>query len=272
MHRTPLRKALDVVAVFVVAIYLAPLYWITLTSIKPTKLINQKVPVWSFEPTWEHYLQAFGRFKFGHGLINSLIIVVTATTITMLLAVFCAYALARMKLRGADTLSLVILSLRFLPGMVIILPYFMMFQRTGLMDTHIGMIIIYVGFGLPFAVWLLRSFFLDLPREIEEAARLDGLSWMAVIWRIILLISLPGIAVTAIFTFVFDWNELLFAMYLTQSHAVTAQIQVFKMVDLYNVLWGTISSAVIMQLIPVVIVVFLLQRHMIRGLALGAVK
>ena len=270
--RTPLRKALNVVAVFAVMIYLAPLYWITLTSIKPTKLINQKVPVWWFEPTGEHFVEAFERFKFDLGLINSLIIIVTATTITMLLAVFSAYALARMKLRGADTLSLVILSLRFLPAMVIVIPYFLMFQRTGLMDTHLGMIIIYIGFGLPFAVWLLRGFFLDLPREIEEAARLDGLGWIATIWRIILPISLPGLAVTAIFTFVFDWNELLFAMYLTQSSAVTAQIQIFKMVDLYNVLWGTISSAVLMQLVPMVIVVFLLQRHMIRGLALGAVK
>ena len=270
--QTPLRRVLNVVAVFAVMIYLAPLYWITLTSIKPTKLINQKVPVWWFEPTGEHFIQAFERFKFDLGLMNSLIIIVTATTITMLLAVFSAYALARMKLRGADTLSLVILSLRFLPAMIIVIPYFLMFQRTGLMDTHIGMIIIYIGFGLPFAVWLLRGFFLDLPREIEEAARLDGLSWMATIWRIILPTSLPGLAVTAIFTFVFDWNELLFAMYLTQSAAVTAQIQIFKMVDLYNVLWGTISSAVLMQLVPMVIVVFLLQRHMIRGLALGAVK
>ena len=270
--RTPLRRALNVVVVFVVAIYLAPLYWIAITSIKPTKLINQKVPVWSFDPTWEHYLEAFGRFKFGLGLTNSLIIVGTATTITMLLAVFSAYALARMKVRGADTISLVILSLRFLPAMVIIIPFFLMYQRTGLMDTHLGMIIIYIGFGLPFAVWLLRGFFLDLPHEIEEAARLDGLSWMATIWRIILPISLPGIAVTAIFTFVFDWNELLYAIYLTQSNAVTAQIQIFKMVDLYNVLWGTISSAVIIQLIPMLIIVFLLQRHMIRGLALGAVK
>ena len=270
--QTPLRKALNFVAVFAVMIYLAPLYWITLTAFKPTALINQKVPVWWFEPTGEHFAQAFGRFKFGLGLTNSLIIIVTATTITMLLAVFAAYALARMKLRGADTLSLVILSLRFLPAMVIVIPYFLIFQRTGLMDTHLGMIIIYIGFGLPFAVWLLRGFFLDLPREIEEAARLDGLSWMATIWRIILPISLPGLAVTAIFTFVFNWNELLFAMYLTQSNAVTAQIQIFKMVDLYNVLWGTISSAVLMQLVPMVIVVFLLQRHMIRGLALGAVK
>ena len=159
-----------------------------------------------------------------------------------------------------------------MPGVVIAMPYYLMAQRLGMIDTHIGMIIIYVGYGLPFAVWLMRGFLLDLPRDIEEAARLDGLRWLGIIWRIILPLSGPGIAVTAIFTFVFNWNEFLFALYITQSAAVTLPIQIAKMIDVYTVLWGTISGAVVMQLVPMVIVVFLLQRHMIRGLALGAVK
>ncbi|MFT7458348.1 MAG: multiple sugar transport system permease protein [Planctomycetota bacterium] len=270
--RSPIRKTFDVVAVFVVAIYLAPIYWISLTSIKPMNEINSKVPVWSFEPTFAHYIEAFDRFEFGKALINSSIIVFSATIITMILALFAAYALARMKLRGADVLALFILSLRFMPAVVIAMPYYLMSQKAGLIDTHIGMIIVYVGFGLPFAVWLMRGFMLDLPKEIEEAARLDGLGWMAIIRRIILPLSGPGIAVTAIFTFVFNWNEYLFALYLTQADAVTLPIQIAKMVDAYTVLWGTISASVVMQLIPMVIVVFLLQRHMIRGLALGAVK
>lgn len=270
--RSPLRKVLDVVAVFVVAIYLAPLYWIALTSIKPTVDINSRVPVWWFEPTVEHYAEAFTRFEFGKGLFNSTIIVVSATFITMVLAMMAAYALARMRMKGADTTSLVILSLRFMPAVVIAMPFYLMYQRFGLIDSHVGMIVIYIGFGLPFAVWLLRGFLLDLPRDIEEAARLDGLGWMQILWRIMLPLSGPGIAVTAIFTFVFNWNEFLFALYITQTAAVTLPIQISKMIDLYNVLWGTISSAVVMQLIPMVIVVFLLQRHMIRGLALGAVK
>ena len=153
-----------------------------------------------------------------------------------------------------------------------VMPYFLMAQRLGMIDTHIGMIIIYVGYGLPFAVWLMRGFLLDLPRDIEEAARLDGLRRFGIIWRIVLPLSGPGIAVTAIFTFVFNWNEYLFALYITQSAAVTLPIQIAKMIDVYTVLWGTISAAVVMQLVPMVIVVFLLQRHMIRGLALGAVK
>ena len=172
--RSPLRKVLDVVAVFVVAIYLAPLYWIALTSIKPTVHINSKEPVWIFEPTMEHYVEAFDRFEFGKALVNSSVIVISATFITMVLAMMAAYALARMRMRGADTTSLVILSLRFMPAVVIAMPFYLMYQRLGLIDSHLGMIVIYVGFGLPFAVWLLRGFLLDLPRDIEEAARMAG--------------------------------------------------------------------------------------------------
>jgi len=263
---------LDIAAVFIIAIYLAPIYWISLTSVKPMQDINSKIPVWTFKPTLEHYVEAFVRFEFDKALINSSIIVFSATFITMVLALLSAYALARMKLRGADILSLFILSLRFMPAVVIAMPYYLMFLKVGLIDVHIGMIIVYVGYGLPFAVWLMRGFFLDLPKEIEEAARLDGLGWMSIIWRIILPLSGPGIAVTAIFTFVFNWNEYLFALYLTQADAVTLPIQIAKMIDAYTVLWGTISASVVMQLVPMVIVVFLLQRHMIRGLALGAVK
>ncbi len=270
--RQPWRRALDFAAVFLVAIYLAPIYWIGLTSIKPAVDINSRKPVWWFDPTLEHYAEAFQRFEFGKALFNSFVIVGSATFITMALALVAAFALARMKLRGADALSLGILSLRFMPGVVVAVPYFLMFQSAGLIDTHVGLVIIYVGFGLPFAVWLLRGFLLDLPPDIEEAARLDGLGWLAIIRRIVLPLAGPGIAVTTIFTFVFNWNEFLFALYLTQSAAVTLPIQIAKMIDAYTVLWGTISGALIMQLVPMVVVVFLLQRHMIRGLALGAVK
>jgi multiple sugar transport system permease protein len=270
--RSPLRRALDVGAVFVVAIYLAPLYWIIMTSIKPTKVINAPVPRFTFEPTLEHYIEAFERFDFASALANSAIVVFGSTIITMFLAVISAYALARMRLRGADSLSLLILSFRFMPGVVIALPYYILAQWTSLSDSHLGLIIVYVAFGLPFAVWLLRGFLLDLPRDIEEAARLDGLGWFAIMWRVIVPLSGPGIAVTAIFTFVFSWNEFLFALYLTSSNAVTLPMQISKMIDLYNVLWGPISAGVVMQLVPMLVVVFLIQRHMIRGLALGAVK
>jgi multiple sugar transport system permease protein len=266
------RPVATCAAVFVVALYLAPIYWVAITSVKPTVAINSSKPVWDFVPTAEHYVEIFTRFDFGPALVNSLVVVLASTAITVALSFICAFALARMKLRGADQISLFILSLRFMPVVVVAMPFYLLYTRLDLIDTRIGLIVAYVGFGTPFAVWLLRGFLRDLPREIEEAARLDGLSWPQIIRRIVLPISAPGLAVTAIFTFVFAWNEFLFALYVTQSNAVTVPISVAKMIDLYNVLWGPISAAVIIQLVPMVVVVALIQRHMIRGLAMGAVK
>ena len=128
-----------------------------------------------------------------------------------------------MNLMHGDTWALVILSLRFMPGMVIVLPYFKMATFFNVIDTQIVLIVVYVAFGLPFAVWILRGFLLDLPKEIEEAARLDGLSWLQIIFRLIMPMAAPGIAVTAIFTFVFSWNEFLFALFLTSPVLVNSK-------------------------------------------------
>jgi multiple sugar transport system permease protein len=271
--RSPGRIFRDVVAVTVVAVWLMPVLWIALTSIKPTTAINSRVPVfWSFAPTTSHYLELFERFEFARILKNSLVIVPSATLVTMILAVFSAYALSRMPLRGSDNIAFFILSLRFMPGVVIVLPYYLMFQEIDVLDSYFGMILVYVAFGLPFAVFLLRSFLIEIPKDIEEAARLDGLGYFSIIWRIVLPIARPGIAVATIFTFVFSWNEYLFALALTFDHAVTLPVQISKMIDAYSVLWGQLSAAVMLQLLPMVAVVFMLQRHIVRGLALGAVK
>ena len=192
--------------------------------------------------------------------------------IVMILALPAAYAVARMGLMHGDTWALVILSLRFMPGVVIVLPYFKLAIWSGIHDTQILLIIVYVAFGLPFAVWILRGFLLDLPKEVEEAGRLDGLSWLQIIFRLILPMAAPGIAVTTIFTFVFSWNEYLFALFLTTSKATTMPVALQKTIDVYNVLWGSLSAGAMIQLLPMVLVVFLLQRHIARGLALGAVK
>jgi multiple sugar transport system permease protein len=174
MRSSPLRRTFDVLAVFVVATWLFPIYWVLLTSVKPPQVINSSVPVFVFNPTLENYRELFGRFEFARILANSLVIVSVSTIITMILAVMAAYALARLRMRRASSLSLFILSFRFMPAMVVVLPYYLIFQRFSLTDTYVGMILIYVAFGLPFAVWLLRGFLLDLPRDIEDAARLDG--------------------------------------------------------------------------------------------------
>jgi ABC-type glycerol-3-phosphate transport system permease component len=270
---TVYSRALNVLAIVVVIVWLIPVVWVALTSVKPTNVINAAVPTfYSFEPTGEHYVEIFDRFQFDRAILNSLITVGVSTLIVMILALPAAYAVARMGLMGGDTWALVILSLRFLPGVVVVLPYFKMADFFGLIDTQIVLIIVYTAFGLPFAVWILRGFLLDLPKEVEEAARLDGLGWIQIIFRLILPMAAPGIAVTAIFTFVFSWNEYLYALFLTYNNATTMPVALQKTIDIYNVLWGSLSAGAVIQVVPMIAVVFLLQRHIARGLALGAVK
>jgi|TARA_B100001971_G_C18232900_1_gene565113 multiple sugar transport system permease protein len=266
-------RALFILAIAVIFIWLIPVIWVALTSIKPTTVINAAVPTFfAFDPTVDHYIEVFERFRFGRAIVNSFITVGISTLIVMILALPAAYAVSRMGLMNGDTWALVILSLRFMPGMVIVLPYFKMASFLNLIDTQIVLIIIYIAFGLPFAVWIMRGFLLDLPKEIEEAGRLDGLNWLQIIFRLILPMAAPGIAVTTIFTFVFSWNEFLFALFLTYDKATTMPVALQKTIDLYNVLWGSLSAGAVIQLVPMILVVFLLQKHIARGLALGAVK
>jgi ABC-type glycerol-3-phosphate transport system permease component len=265
--------ALKLLAVTVVIVWLIPVLWVLLTSIKPTTLINSAEPTFfSFTPTAEHYAEIFTRFRFGEVIVNSLVAVGVSTLIVMILAFPAAYAVSRMDLLSGDFWALFVLSLRFMPGVVVVLPYFRMANFFGIIDTLFALIIVYVAFGLPFAVWVLRGFLLDLPREVEEAGRLDGLSWLQIIFLLVLPMAAPGIAVTAIFTFVFSWNEYLFALFLTYDKATTIPVALQKTIDVYNVLWGSLSAGAAVQLLPMIAVVFLLQKHIARGLALGAVK
>ncbi len=273
MTTTPLQRCLNWLAVIVVGLWLVPVVWVALNSIKPNYDINSPVPVvFDFEPTTDHYFEIFDRFQFDEAIANSLIVVGLSTLIVMLIAMPAAYACARIGLKGADTWAVVILSLRFMPAVVVVLPYYMMATWVDLVDSRTVLIVVYIAFGLPFAVWVLRGFLLDLPREVEEAARLDGLRRLQIIWRIILPMAMPGVAVTTIFTFVFSWNEFLFALFLTDYKATTIPVALQKTIDQYNVLWGSLSAGAVIQLLPMLVVVFLLQRHIARGLALGAVK
>jgi multiple sugar transport system permease protein len=255
-----------------VLVWLFPIYWITLTSFKTPKEINEQVPTFVFSPTLENYRDLFDEFAFGRALANSLVVSAGTTLIVMLLALLAAYALARLDAPGGKHLALWMLSLRFMPPIAVLIPFFIAWQRIGLTDSHLGLILIYVAFNLPFAVWMLRGFLVEVPRDLDEAATLDGLSPLATIRRIILPVIAPGAAVTAIFTFVFAWNEYLMALVLTSRAATTVPVTVSKFIQAYSILWGNVGAAATIQLLPMLVVVFLLQKHIMRGITLGAVK
>jgi multiple sugar transport system permease protein len=256
----------------IVLLWLFPIYWIFLTSFKTPLLINEKVPVFWFTPTLENYRHLFDEFRFARVLTNSLVITVSTTSVVIVLALLAAYALGRMDIRGGKHVALWMLSLRFMPPIAIVLPFFIVWQRVGLIDTYVGLILIYVAFNLPFAIWMLRGFMVEVPQDLDEAATLDGLGHVAILRRIILPVIAPGVAVTAIFTFMFSWNEYLMALVLTSRNATTVPVTVSKFIQAYSILWGDVGAAATIELLPVLLVVFLLQRHIMRGITLGAVK
>ena len=253
-------------------LWLFPVYWIILTSFKPIREINSAVPTFVFTPTAENYRNLFSQFGFSGALANSLVVTGVTCAIVMALGVLAAYALGRMHVPGEKHIALWILSLRFLPPIAVTIPFYIQWQDLHLLDTYAGLILVYVAFNLPFAIWLLRGFLTDVPYELEEAALLDGLSRLQVLWRVVVPVILPGIASTAIFTFVFSWNEYLMALMLTSVHSVTVPVTIAKFVMPYTILWGELSAAVVIQVVPMLAVVFLLQRHIVRGMTLGAVK
>lgn len=266
------RWAVNAGTLALLAVWLFPVYWIFLTSLKTPKEINAKTPTFLFDPTLENYRDLFKRFYFARALKNSLVIVGVTTLVVMILALLAAYALGRMQVPGGKHLALWILSLRFLPPVAVIIPFFLTWQRLNLLDTQLGMILIYVAFNLPFAIWLLRGFLVEVPHDLDEAATLDGLTHLQIIRRIILPVIAPGAAVTAIFTFTFAWNEYLMALILTSVDATTVPVTVSKFIQAYSILWGDVGAAAVIQLLPMLVVVFLLQKHIMRGITLGAVK
>jgi multiple sugar transport system permease protein len=258
--------------VALVAFWLFPIYWLLLTSFKPSEEIDRAVPVFLFHPTLENYRDLFTQFNFAHILQNSLIVTGSTTAAVIAAGLLAAYALARMHVPGGKHIALWILSLRFIPTIAVGIPFYLMWQRFNLLDTYLGLILVYITFNLPFAIWLLRGFLVELPLDLDEAAMMDGLSRLQIVRRIILPVALPGVAATAIFTFVFTWNEYLMALLLTAVRATTVPVTVSKFIMAYAILWGDVSAAAVIELVPMLIVVFLLQRHIVRGITLGAVK
>ena len=255
-----------------VLLWLFPIYWIVLTSFKTPLIINEKTPVFYFTPTMENYTHLFQEFNFVRPLTNSLIVTGVSTVAVVILGLLAAYPLARMDVPGGKNIALWMLSLRFMPPIAIVIPFFLAWQRLGIIDTHLGLILVYTAFNLPFAIWMLRGFLVEVPRDLDEAAMLDGLSHLAILRRIIFPVIAPGVAVTAIFAFVFAFNEYLMALVLTSRNASTVPVTIAKFIQPYSILWGDVGASATIQLIPILVVVFLLQRHIMRGITLGAVK
>ncbi len=258
--------------VSVLIVFIFPVFWVVLTSVKPNRFIVTLSPVWVFAPTSQHFRQILFEENFQFYFINSTIIASATTAITIVISLMAAYSLARLKFKGSDRVAFWILSMRMLPPIATAIPLYILYQKSGLLGTHLGIIIAHLTFIAPFGIWILYGFLKELPPELEEAALVDGCNRLGALFRIIVPIAKPAIAITAIFSFMFSWNEFLFAVLLGSSTATTIPMKAGRFVQQYSIDWGPLSAWSILALIPLIVAVFLLNKHIVRGLTLGAVK
>ena len=255
---------------------LAPVYWMVTISLKSDVDQFAVPPRWfNFSPTLIHYKDAFLERSFGQYLLTSAIVAVMSTLCALLFGTLAAYALARFRLpHKLDTrLALWILSTRMLPAIVTAVPLFLMMRDVRLLNTRASLIIVYTAFSLPFVVWMMRGFFMEVPREMEEAARVDGDSRLGALWRVVLPMVVPGLAATAVFCLIISWNEFLFALILTQTdEAMTLPVGIAGRVTQYEIKWGVMSAAGVVAMMPILVFAMAVQRYLVRGLSLGAVK
>ncbi len=255
---------------------LAPVYWMLTVSLKSEVEQFSVPPRWfNFTPTFIHYREAFIERSFGQYLLTSAIVALVSTLCAMLVGTLAAYALARFPLphRMDARLSLWILSTRMFPPIVTAVPLFLMMRDVRLLNTRAALVIVYTAFNLPFVVWMMRGFFREIPREIEEAAMVDGDSRLGALRRVLLPLVAPGLAATAVFCLIISWNEFLFALVLTQTDAaMTLPVGIAGRVTQYEIKWGIMSAAGVVAMIPILAFAMAVQRYLVRGLSLGAVK
>ena len=252
--------------------FLLPIIWILVISFKPNSEAIQIPPKLIFKPIFDNYITVFSNTTLMKSIINSFIISTSVTALTVICAVTSAYAFTRFQSAGSKGLSTLILITRMIPGIVLGLPLFIIASKIHILDTYFIMIIAVTTFALPFQIWMLFGFFQQIPKSLDEAALIDGCNWYQAFLKIILPAASPGIAATAIMTFLFCWNDLFFAVVLTRSAVKTAPLAVLEYVGFRNFNWAAIMASGVILMIPTLIVGFSFQKYMIKGLTAGAVK
>jgi multiple sugar transport system permease protein len=250
-----------------------PIVWSVMNSLKTEQDVLAYPPKFIFTPTFDAYWDVlFGSGSILPNLLSSFIISIGTTIVTMIMAVPAAYSLARLRIPGKKFAGFYVLATQMLPPVGIIIPYFLILRNIGWMDTYQGIILIYLSFSLPFAIWLLVSYFEDIPFEMEEAAYLDGASRWKTLWRIIIPQVQGGIAVTVVFVFLNAWNEFLFAVVLSGNTVRPVTIAMFNFVSVEQTLWTKLAAVSVLAMLPVIVLGVVAQKHIIKGLTVGVVK
>jgi len=255
-----------------VSIGLFPFILLFLTSIKTPVDAIAMPPKWFFIPTLDNYIEQLFNIGFINSAKNSLIIAGSATLISTFLGIFAGYALARFKFMGSRLLSQSILWLRMVPPITLVIPYFVIWSRLKLADTYFALIIMYITIALPIITWMMYSFFREIPIEVEEAALVDGCNRWKALRYIIIPMVLPGIFAASSLSFIFLWNEFLFALFMTGRTTRTLPVEIYASIGYYELDWAKLSTIAVVAIIPAIIFITLTQKYIVRGLTMGAVK
>jgi multiple sugar transport system permease protein len=257
--------------ILLLALTLFPVLWLIQLSLKVESEAFRMPPQLIFWPTLENYVALF-QGKFARSFGNSLIVSVATTLISLVLGVPAAYALSRAGFQADKGIALWVLTTRMAPPIAFAIPFFLTYRYLGLIDTLLGLMIIYLTFNLSLVIWMMRTFFDGLPRSLEEAAEIDGAGPWGAFLRITLPLAGPGLATTAIFCFLFAWNDFFFALVLTRSQAQMAPVAIVNFMNYEGWEWGKIAAGGTLIMLPVVIFSLLVRRYLIRGLTAGAIK
>ena len=261
------------ISLLLLLVWTFPVLWGVVTSLKTERDVLAYPPMVIFDATLANYAEAlFGRTSILPNLWSSFIVASVTTALTILLAVPAAYAFARLRLRGKKALGFYTLATQMVPPVGLVIPYFLILNAFGWLDTYQGMIIVYLTFSLPFAIWLMVSYMEDIPREMEEAAFLDRANRFQTLWHIILPQVRGGISVTVIFVFLNAWNEFLFAVQLGGNSVRMVTVAMYNFISVEQTLWTKLSAAAMIAMLPVIVLGLAGQKHIVKGLTVGAIK
>jgi len=271
--RVKIKKIIfiGVIAIIFIIILFPPIV-LFLTSFKTEVDALSYPPKWIFTPTMKNFVEIFYGSPFIKYMINSLIVASLNTGVSLVFGSMAAYSLARFKFKGSDNIAFWMLSIRMMPPVVAVIPLYIIMRNLRLLDTPWCLVIAYLTINLPFVVWMMKGFFEEIPREIEESALVDGCSTFEVFRIIALPLAAPGLAATGIFAFVFSWNEFLIALILTGTKSVTLPVGIIGYMKETGINWGYMTAGGILALIPVMIFAMLAQKNLVKGLTMGALK
>jgi len=265
---TVLRHALLLVWT---AVALFPFYWMFAMATRPVQQSLELPPTWVFVPTFENFVMLTERGDFLQGLQNSLVIVSGSVVLVLAIGVPAAYAISRYDIPRERDVLVWILSSRMLPPVAVMIPFLLIFQQLELFDTIHGMILIYGTINISIVVWVMKAFFDGIPESLEEAAMVDGATRVQALRKVILPAALPGIIAVAIISFIFAWIELLFALVLTSTSAITAPMTVYQFIGARRIEWGMLAAASVVVVLPILLGLIVVNKYLASGLSFGIV-